>query len=209
MKPAVRAAWLPFNAPLEGVCSWMYLDIKGLVTTGMGNLIDPLSAALPLPWLTTDGGVAESPAISAEWEKVKSTLALAHQGAQSAKTLTTLHLSDAGVNSLVDGALLRTKDILLTFQAFEAFPSWPADAQLGILSMAWAMGPGFGSHFPLFSQAMAAGEFDTAAGNCDIDTMGGKAPLVRRNLLNKRAFQAAATAKDPFQLYSFPAPTGT
>lgn len=37
MQIAVRKAWRPFNEPLEGLTSWMYFDIKGLVTTGMGN----------------------------------------------------------------------------------------------------------------------------------------------------------------------------
>ena len=46
MQSAVRSAWRRFNEPLEGLTDWMYLDIKGLVTTGMGNLIDPVESAL-------------------------------------------------------------------------------------------------------------------------------------------------------------------
>jgi len=33
----------------------MYVDVKGLVTTGIGNLIDLLSAALELPFHHNDG----------------------------------------------------------------------------------------------------------------------------------------------------------
>ena len=58
MRGAVRAAVLEFTARFEGSLPFMYLDFhhKGdgtldpLVTTGRGNLIDPLGAALRLPW---------------------------------------------------------------------------------------------------------------------------------------------------------------
>jgi hypothetical protein len=54
MQASVRAAWCDFNRSLEGWVSWMYLDVEGLVTTGMGNLIDPVEAAFPLPgWMAT------------------------------------------------------------------------------------------------------------------------------------------------------------
>ena len=37
MQAVVRNAWRRFNEPLEGLTSWMYLDIKGFVTTGMAS----------------------------------------------------------------------------------------------------------------------------------------------------------------------------
>ena len=41
MRPNVRDAFSDFNAPLEGVVEWMYLDVRGLVTVGVGNLLQP------------------------------------------------------------------------------------------------------------------------------------------------------------------------
>lgn len=41
MYPSVTSFFRVFNEPLEGVVAYMYLDIKGLVTVGVGNLIDP------------------------------------------------------------------------------------------------------------------------------------------------------------------------
>ncbi|WP_406429963.1 hypothetical protein, partial [Streptomyces sp. NBC_00631] len=40
MHQSVRDAFIPFNAPLEGRVQFMYLDIKSLVSTGVGNLLD-------------------------------------------------------------------------------------------------------------------------------------------------------------------------
>ena len=72
MQDSVRAAWCDFNRSLEGWISWMYLDVLGLVTTGMGNLIDPMSTALGLPWVDETGTQGSQNDIAAEWRAVKS-----------------------------------------------------------------------------------------------------------------------------------------
>jgi hypothetical protein len=36
MHQSVQDAWVPFNSPLAGVVNFMYLDVRGLLTTGMG-----------------------------------------------------------------------------------------------------------------------------------------------------------------------------
>src|SRR6185437_14187423 len=161
MQSAVRSAWRRFNEPLEGLTSWMYLDIKGLVTTGMGNLIDPVSAALALSWSDANDGRASPDQVSAEWNRMKNNHALAHQGAQAARAVATLHLRDADIDALILGKLDQNEAILKAFPAFSDLDAWPADAQLGLHSMAWAMGPGFGPGFPHFSHACAAKDFAT------------------------------------------------
>lgn len=40
MHPSVRHYFVKFNEPIEARIPYMYLDIKGLVTVGVGNLID-------------------------------------------------------------------------------------------------------------------------------------------------------------------------
>src|SRR5262249_1550380 len=40
MRDSVRTAFLPFSEPLEARVPFMYLDIKSLVSTGVGNLLD-------------------------------------------------------------------------------------------------------------------------------------------------------------------------
>ncbi len=201
MQSAVRSAWRRFNEPLEGLTNWMYLDIKGLVTTGMGNLIDPVEAALRLTWHTADGAIATPDAVRREWRRIKTDLPLAHLGAQAARRVATLYLDEADIDTLIFAKLDHDEAILKANPAFADFDDWPADAQLGLLSMGWAMGPGFGARFPHFSTACAAGDFATAAKDCTISTIGNPG-VARRNVANRQAFLLAATARDAATLHS-------
>ena len=45
--------FIAFSEPMEGIVYWMYADTLGLVTIGLGNLIDSKEAARHLP---TQGG---------------------------------------------------------------------------------------------------------------------------------------------------------
>lgn len=201
MQSTVRSAWRRFNEPLEGLTSWMYLDIRGLVTTGMGNLIDPVEAALRLTWYDTDEATATEDQVRNEWSRIKNDCALAHLGAQAARRVATLHLSDADIDGLILEMLDHDEAILKANPAFADFDDWPADAQLGLLSMGWAMGPGFGPRFPHFSTACAAWDFVTAAQDCAISTAGNPG-VARRNAANRQAFLFAATAEDSAALRS-------
>jgi len=201
MQSVVRDAWRRFNEPLEGLTNWMYLDVKGLVTTGMGNLIDPVETALCLTWYAADETIATLESVQSEWNRIKNERSLAHWGAQAASRVATLRLDDADIETLILDRLDRDEAILKANPAFADFDDWPADAQLGLLSMSWALGPGFGPRFPHFSCACAAGDFATAAQDCAISTMGnpGVAP---RNAANRQAFLFAASASDPTALRS-------
>ena len=98
MRQSVRDIWTEFNAPLEGRLHFMYLDIKGLVTTGMGNLIDATGSpplrpptdseraashelARQLAWQASDGSSASPDQIDAEWDQIKARLDQAHSAA--------------------------------------------------------------------------------------------------------------------------------
>jgi hypothetical protein len=201
MQSAVRSVWREFNEPLEGLTDWMYLDVKGLVTTGMGNLIDPVEAALGLTWRTADQTITTPDVVQNEWNQIKSDLRLVHLGAQAARRVATLHLSDADIEALILDKLDHDEAILKANPAFADFDDWPADAQLGLLSMGWAMGPGFGPRFPHFSCACAAGDFATAAQDCAISTAGNPG-VAARNAANRQAFLFAAGASDPAALLS-------
>jgi hypothetical protein len=201
MQPAVRNAWRAFNQPFEGLTSWMYLDIRGLVTTGMGNLIDPLPAALELTWRHEDDTAAAQADVIAEWNRIKENIALAHQGALAARAIASLHLADSDINALILRRLASDEAIVKAYPAFAGLEEWPADAQLGLMSMAWAMGAGFGPHFPNFSHACAARDFATAATDCEMDASANPA-LARRNAADRQAFLLAANATDPAVLHS-------
>ena len=59
------------DEPMEARVFHMYVDILGLVSTGLGNLIDPVGMATSLPWRRLDGSLATREEIVAAWHKVK------------------------------------------------------------------------------------------------------------------------------------------
>jgi GH24 family phage-related lysozyme (muramidase) len=199
MHPSVRSAFQNFTQQFEGAIPFMYLDVKGLVTTGIGNLIDPIGAALDLPWRNKKTKAAASRAeIETEWKMVKGRTDLEHTLARKGGTwdkITTLELSDESIATLVDGKLSSNEATLKKY--FPDFDKWPADAQLGVLSMAWALGPAFPATWPKFKAAALAQDWNKAAANSHISEAGnpGVAP---RNRADKVLFENAAVVQgDP------------
>lgn len=203
--PCVRATFYDFTAPLEGVVPWMYLDIRGLVTVGLGCLIDPLPLAIPLQWHWADfGAVARVDAIDAEWHRVKSRTEIAKLGHLAALRYTELRLSDDGIRAL---AMRRFDENAAVLSRRFDLASWPADAQLAVCSMAWAMGPSF--QFPKFEAACARKDFDAAALECTIreaDNPG----IAPRNVANRvHLARAAAVLRGGLPLDRFYEPDPT
>lgn len=191
MWDSVRDNWVRFNEPLEGVLSFMYLDRRNLVTTAMGNLIDPFPLALQLTWLDESGGAVSRDAISAEWETVKSRTDLSQLGGRAfAPPITSLHIDDHEIIRVVTQKLQQNEDTLTARAEFADFPNWPADAQFGLLSMAWALGPAF--HFPNFQAAAADGNWNVAATECIFGPHEGT--IEQRNAMDQRCFTNAQQA---------------
>lgn len=195
MYPSVEAAFLGFTRPLEGVVSYMYTDVLGLVTTGIGNLIDSVPMASALPWKVRATDADASPAqIAAEWYAVKDGKIAAWHGPRP------LYLKDDAILALVLGRLQQNEVYLA--RRWANWSSWPADAQLGAHSCAWAAGAAWRA--PHFDLAAAALDFTTIAGppgdaNVDPSKRGdawlndtGNAGLRPRNLANKLLFSNAA-----------------
>src|ERR1700682_4727442 len=160
MRPAVRAIAPTFTDSWEGHVSWMYLDVKGLVTTGRGNLIDPVTSALGLPWYhRSNNAVARHDEIVGEWTRVKALQSMARSGGGVFAAFTDLRLSNTALDALFYGKFdERWTDLVKRFPC----EGWCADAQLGLLSMAWALGAAF--HFPKFQAAALAGQWGACAG---------------------------------------------
>ncbi len=119
MYQSVRDAFRAFNEPFEGVVPWMYLDIKGLVTVGVGNLIDPVELALKLPFESKNDPktTADSTQIATEWHAIKGNPALARAGFRACEPLTQLRLNDAAINALI-AARLAGNEVILKKSAF-------------------------------------------------------------------------------------------
>ncbi len=185
--PSVAEVFYAWNAQYEGAVLWMYADIKNYITTGVGNLIDPIDRALSLPWRHEDGTAASDDEIREAWYAVKDDPKSASKGHKYAEGLTDLRLTEGDVAELVDSMMQKNAAALA--KRWPAFPSWPADAQLATLSMAWAMGSGF--NFPTFSAAVAVQDFVTASQNCTIKEEGNPG-VIPRNKANRELFLAAA-----------------
>lgn len=196
MRQSVRNAFRDFTAKHEGVVPFMYLDVKGYVTTAIGNLIDSVEQAARLPWYNRlTGEKASREQISQAWHAVKSRQDLRNRGGMAYQDVTDLRLTGAAINELVEQKAEEMENELR--RKFPAFDSWPADAQLGLLSMAWAMGPAFSARFPRFTAAISSlvPDFVTAAHESrisDVDNPGVKT----RNEDNRTLFLNAAKVQE-------------
>ena len=117
MHPSVRNYFIKFNHDFEDTIEHMYLDIKGLVTIGVGNLIDVEKASdtknlmkvmeelakLPFVYKKSErnAGQKASPAdIEAEWKMVKSEQKKAKEGYRAFANSTKLELKTEAINEL-------------------------------------------------------------------------------------------------------------
>lgn len=187
MRDSVRAAFVGFTEPKEGHVPFMYLDVKELVTIGDGDLIDPIQMAMSLPFVRPDASYAMRDEIAAAWLAVKARTDLAPHGGMAFEHITTLRLTREGIDRLVFRKL--DQNDLFIAKRFPDYESWPADAQLGILSLAWACGPAF--HFPHFEDALRVRDFDTASVECKMSEAGNPG-LKPRNLADHILFTNAA-----------------
>jgi hypothetical protein len=87
----------------------------------------------------------------------------------------------------------QTENFLKSRTEFAEFDDWPADAQLGLLSMAWALGPAF--RFLNFQAACQARDFRTAAVESHMNDTNNPG-LRPRNKANFQLFESAAEADE-------------
>lgn len=204
MKDSVRDAFLAFTKPLEGVISFLYQDVKGLVSIGIGNLVDPIQLAMTLPLVrTSDGQPATRNEIAAEWAKIKALPDGAAGGWRAAARVVTLHLTDDGINDMVLNKLAENDRYIAA--RFPQYESWPADAQLGVMSMCWAVGPAFQADWPRFTASLREQDWRTAAVECfmpEAATISGLRPRNKADeLLFSNAAEVVARQLDPDRLY--------
>lgn len=212
IRPAITpAVFMAFSAPKEGRVGTMYADSKGYVSTGIGNKIDSIASASALPWKSIATGLpATTSEKAAEWTSVKTrgggALTLGPDGVYTG-ALATLRLSSADIDALFASTMTSFATTLSHY--FPAFATWPADAQEGGLSMAWACGPAFPDPatvppWPKFTAAALAQDWATCATECHIDDADNPG-VTPRNTANAVLFQNAAVVArgggDPAVLY--------
>lgn len=198
MKQAVLDNFIAFSTHFEGRTSWMYLDTHDppLVTTGIGNLIDPVSLALELPWKHPNGLPATQSEIYEEWGRVKNAVDHAHGPLSWWKINAKLGLDSVDIDALVLSKAREFERILA--RRFPSWDNWPAPAQLATLSLSWAMGPGF--HFPKWEAFAQVENWTGCYLECWIPDRNNPG-LTPRNFANQKLFLQAATATDPEALF--------
>jgi len=190
MHQAIPDIWFAFNTPLEGDVPRLYADVKGLITCSMGILVDPMPAALAIDWELPGGIPASKDVVARAWRAVKNDPKCAKLGWKYAAGLpeNNVRLSPETSRRLVLDKL-ESNDLRMRIR----FPDWndrPADAQLAIHSMAWAMGPMFFKKFPKFTAAFTRGDYETASDQCAISPA--YVTIVERNARNSQLLLNAA-----------------
>jgi len=208
MKIEVLTAIPAFTQQFEDKLGFMYTDIVGLVTTGFGDLIDwgkrrwttgdPLgltdpSPALALGWrhsrakfaLPTDE-LATAQEIRSGWWAVKNAWPRVQSGA--CEHLTDLRLTESDVDTflmrVVTGMWAHAQTAY-----FADCEEWVAPAQLGLVSLMWAMGDEFEAGYPKFVAAARVQDWMTCARECLMV----KPPVPEaRNTANVKLFKGAA-----------------
>lgn len=168
MYPSVYPALRSFLNTYEGLVNYMYLDRKGLVTTGVGFLIDPKTLAHGMQWTcNANNRTATSQQIDGEWDQIHARQIDKARGAGYFRQFTTLHLQASEIDRVFRIKADRFEAELRANSHFREFFSFPADAQLAILIHAWANGTGkLNSGWPKYSRACQARDWKTAAREC-------------------------------------------
>ena len=237
MRQAVKDIFFDFSVGHEGFTPFMYCDILNLVTTGIGNLIDKgprngfaisnvaMAPAMGLPWKFKGAGwtsknpvaadIASQADIREAWIRTK----LKEQeipgfnkgGGFAYAGLTPLTLDMEGLKTLFNRTLVSFENTIRTKNP--NWESWPADAQLAMLSMAWAMGPAFTDKFKAMKIALDRGDFASAGAQSrftggDVKS-GGKLSRNEENVIMfKNAADVVKGGVDPNRLF-FPGTVAT
>lgn len=186
-----------FSYDLEGVYSCPYADVKRLVTTGMGHLIDPIERALRLPWRIGERPATEQE-IRRDWGTVRRMAfertdeEMRRWTATKQAQYTSIRLRSGDIDALTERQLRANLNYVLKLipKLLEA----PADAILGTMSLAWAVGAGFHITKPPRTQfilAANAGDWRAAGAAARLREEGNPG-VIERNKRQELCFENAA-----------------
>ena len=150
----------------EGSVPHLYLDTRGFVTVGVGNMIPNVEAAQTLAFVRRDGGApAGAEDIAADYDAVKDRPYGQGYTAASFKPHTALDLPETEIDALLDRRIAEFEAGLRS--DFGNYDNYPDRARLGLLDMAFNLGNhGLITKFPTFTTAARAGDWTTCAQEC-------------------------------------------
>lgn len=167
-----------------------------------------MAPALQLPWRRrAQGWTSKNPVVgdlvspsevADAWTKVKRQNELvpnfAQRGGFAYAPLTNITLDMEAIQHLFYTTLYNFEATLQT--RFTTYDDWPADAQMALLSMAWAMGPNFYKTFKAFSDAANTQNFAIAAEQCEFRGGGAMSNPTSRNYAHRVMFKNAESVKN-------------
>lgn len=140
MRPVVKSNLYFFQKSFEGEVNHLYQDVKGLMTIGVGNMLSSVQMAYVLNFKKkSDRKLAMPSEIKAEWDKLKDPQ---YKGltAKAFDKLASLYIEREDIEKLVQASADGFEHFIR--QEWKEWEEWPADAQMGMMSMAWALGVG-------------------------------------------------------------------
>ena len=150
----------------EGSISHMYLDTRGFVTVGVGNMMRTAADAQAIPFVRRDNEtVATAEEIAVDFNTIRSLPYGQGYAESSFKSHTALDLPEMEIDALLDRRIAN-------FEAglrgdFSGYDTYPDRARLGLLDMAFNLGNhGLVTKFPTFTAAARAGEWSKCAEEC-------------------------------------------
>lgn len=152
-------------APFEGNLPHMYVDTKGFVTVGIGNMLPNAKAAQQLAFVNrTTKNSATEVEIATDFDNVaKQPKARA---ARWYRQFTALDLPDAQVNRLFQNRIDEFRGQLR--RAYPKYDSYPNDAQLALLDMAFNLGVGaVKKKWPKLNEAIDKLDWAAASERCE------------------------------------------
>jgi hypothetical protein len=199
IRPNVEHLFPQYTEDLEAKFMSLYADVKRLVTTGRGFLVDPIDRCLALEWWIGDRRATDREVID-DWHAIKeravkmTDIEMRHWTAKMQAPLTSVRLKSDYVDTMTIRKL-RANFAYVEAHLIHGLSDAPADAQLGVMSLAWAVGAGFDLTDPPrteFVEAFNAGDWLRAAAHARLREAG-NAGVIERNRRQDLCFQNAAT----------------
>lgn len=211
MRKNVEHIFTQYTSDLEGTFSSPYSDVKRLITVGRGHLIDPVERCLALEWWIGDRRASDVE-VRNDWHMLKdqalgmSDSKLQGWAADEQAPLTSIRLRPEYIDALTIRQL-RANYAYIEAHLMPRIGEFSADALLGVMSLAWAVGAGFDQTKPPrteFVAACNAANWITAGAHARLREAGNKG-VIARNKHQDLCFSNAATVKtrglDPAALW--------
>lgn len=170
----------------EGIVPWMYLDTRGFVTVGVGEMLANAARAQSLGSVDANSQPVALAMILADYDRV-SALPRAKLPAFYRAPGSPV-LPHPEIDSLLREHLTFFDEQLS--RRFTAYPNFPDPAKLGLLDMIFNLGvTGLFKGFPTFMGSVQKQDWENAAAQCHRN-----GPNPERNEWTKQQFLAAAIA---------------